>query len=124
MQRDMNLVRNILLKLEKQDTGYINGVVEGLIEEYPRSLIIYHIHIMMQGQLVEVVPQTNQASIIPVGFSEVWITWQGHEFLDAARDETRWNKAMATVQQNSGSVTVGVLIQVLSGLMKNSLGVF
>jgi hypothetical protein len=47
---------------------------------------------------------------------------EGHDFLEAAQDETLWQKAMATVNEKSGAVTVGVLIQILSALVKQSFG--
>jgi len=48
------------------------------------------------------------------------LTMAGHDFLDTARDESQWSKAMATVNEKGGAVTIGVLIQILSALMKQS----
>lgn len=50
------------------------------------------------------------------------LTWAGHEFADAARDEARWGKAMVIVQEKGGSVTLSVLTQLLTALMKGALG--
>jgi hypothetical protein len=50
------------------------------------------------------------------------LTWAGHEFADATRDETRWKKAMGMVQEKSGSVTLSVLTELLKHLMKSALG--
>ncbi len=50
------------------------------------------------------------------------LTMAGHDFLDSARDENRWKKAMKTVNEKGGAVTIGVLIQILSALMKQSFG--
>ena len=50
------------------------------------------------------------------------LTWSGHEFADAARDETRWIKAMGIIKEKSGTVTIAVLTQLLSALMKSALG--
>jgi hypothetical protein len=39
------------------------------------------------------------------------LTMAGHDFLEATRDETRWNKAMKTVsEKGGGAVTIGVLV--------------
>jgi hypothetical protein len=48
------------------------------------------------------------------------LTWAGHEFADAARDEKRWKKAMAVVREKSGSVTMSVLTQFLTYLMRTA----
>ncbi len=121
MQRNMHLVRSILMEIEKQDAGYTDNIIQ--IPEYPQNLINYHLYIMIQSKLLSGSPSKTQASPITHSFSGLQLTWQGHEFLDAARDETRWKSAMSTVQEKSGSVTVGVLIQLLSSLMKHSLGI-
>jgi hypothetical protein len=47
---------------------------------------------------------------------------EGHDFLEAAQDETLWQKAMTTVNEKGGAVTVGVLTQILSALVKQSFG--
>jgi hypothetical protein len=50
------------------------------------------------------------------------LTWTGHEFADAARDEVRWKRAMGIVKEKSGSVTLTVLTQLLTALIKETLG--
>ena len=48
------------------------------------------------------------------------LTWQGHEFLDAARDNNRWNQVKATMGKVGGFVfEVGK--QVLIELIKSEL---
>jgi hypothetical protein len=51
------------------------------------------------------------------------LTWAGHEFADAARDETRWKKAMGFVKEKGGAVTIGVLTQLLISLMRGAFGI-
>jgi hypothetical protein len=48
------------------------------------------------------------------------LTWQGHEFAEAARDETRWKKAMGMVADKGGSITLAVLQQLLISLMRGT----
>jgi len=50
------------------------------------------------------------------------LTWAGHEFAEAARDDTRWKNAMGLVKDKGGSVTIGVLTQLLISLMKSTSG--
>ena len=51
------------------------------------------------------------------------LTMEGHDFLESARDESRWNKAMKTVsEKGGGAISIGVLVQLLSALMKQQLG--
>ncbi|MBV9852527.1 MAG: DUF2513 domain-containing protein [Armatimonadetes bacterium] len=53
--------------------------------------LAYHVKLLSQAGLIDVKHwQTGDGN-------EVWLpktlTWQGHEFLDAARNDTTWNKA-------------------------------
>lgn len=50
------------------------------------------------------------------------LTMKGHDFLEAARNETIWQKAMNTVKEKGDSVSLGVLTQILSALLKQHFG--
>ena len=50
------------------------------------------------------------------------LTWAGHDFAEAARDETRWKNVMKTVKEKGGSVTIDVLKALLTKLMEASFG--
>lgn len=50
------------------------------------------------------------------------LTWEGHEFAEAARDERRWKNAMGIVAERSGNITLDVMKQLLVSLMKGTLG--
>jgi hypothetical protein len=49
------------------------------------------------------------------------LTWQGHEFLDAAREPSRWQQAKAIVAK-AGEASIQVWIAVLTDLVKKNLG--
>jgi hypothetical protein len=57
----------------------------------------------------------------PDGWHASTLTWQGHEFLDAARDESRWNKAKKIVMEKGGAITFEMLKQLLLELMKSAV---
>lgn len=119
MNRDMILVRKILLEIENQTFGYApnNFVLEG----YTQEQIRYHAHIMMQGGLIEGVNTIDHNSTSPQAIPKN-LTWAGHEFLEAARNDTVWKKAMDIVQEKGGTITITVLSQLLSSLMKSHFG--
>lgn len=49
------------------------------------------------------------------------LTWSGHEFLDAAREGSRWRKAKGLVE-SAGGVTFDVLKAVLIELARKQVG--
>jgi hypothetical protein len=50
------------------------------------------------------------------------LTWQGHEFLDASRNDAVWKKTMDLVREKGGSVSFEVLKTVLIKLAAAQLG--
>lgn len=50
------------------------------------------------------------------------LTWAGHEFAEAARDDARWKKAMGLVAEKGGSITLDVMKDLLVSLMKSTFG--
>ena len=50
------------------------------------------------------------------------LTWHGHEFLDAARDETIWAKATAKAVDVVGGVSVEIMYELLKVQIRQTLG--
>ncbi len=115
MKCDRNLVRKMLLEIENQESGY--APVNIVIEDHNQEQIRYHAYIMTQGGLIESMNCTNLNSNSPQAIPKN-LTWEGHEFIEAARNDTLWKKAMNMVNEKGGSITISALSQLLSSLMK------
>ena len=115
MKRDMDLVRTILLQIEQQP--YTGVGVELYVKGYDPEEITYHVILLAEAGLIE----ADDASS---GAKTKWmpkrLTWQGCEFLDAARDNNRWNKAKLTMGKVGGFV-FDIGKQVLVELIKSEL---
>jgi hypothetical protein len=120
MKRDMDLVRDILLAVEKETSGFAFESPE--VNGYSKEQIVYHIYIMVQGGLIEAQPTQTQAAVIPMDFSFINLTWAGHEFIDTARNEGVWKNAKTIVGEKLGTISVGAMTQLLSSLVKSQLG--
>lgn len=92
---DMNLVRKILLEIEKQESGY--APKSFVIDSYNQEQIRYHAYSMMQGDLIEGINRTDLDSTSPQAIP-INLTWESHEVLEAARNDILWKKAMDIVQ--------------------------
>ncbi len=115
MRRDMDLVRNILLEIEKHP--YDGGWVEISIEGYSTEEITYHLLLLNEAKLVEVYDMSTFGGI---DIKPTRLTWDGHEFLDSARDNNRWNKAKNAMSKAGGFVfEIGK--QLLIESLKNEL---
>ena len=49
------------------------------------------------------------------------LTWEGHEFLNAARSDSNWNKATEMVTKEAGGLPFGVLKAVLTQLIVSAI---
>ncbi len=76
---------------------------------------------MLEDGLLEVVPAPPSESSGRDG-NRYTLTWKGHEFLDVARDLTRWHKVKAIVGK-LGSAPFSIWMRVLHDLMLKEVGV-
>ena len=107
MKRDMDLVRKILLYLEENADPH-DWIFDLKIGDYSDKEISYHIKIMAQEGLIE----ASERPRSDLDYDQ-WIphslTWAGHEFLDASRDDSRWEKVKRLVADKTGSLSFEVL---------------
>jgi hypothetical protein len=118
MKRDLDLIRKMVLAIEEAPTGYAPQLS---FDGYTDSQVGYHAYLMVDAGLVKGEDVSAMGSEGPEA-RITSLTWAGHEFAEAARDDTRWQKAMGLVKDKGGSVTLGVLTQLLTGLMKGAFG--
>lgn len=115
MQRDMDLVRDILFQLERDETNPLHNV-EIAVEGHSAEQVAYHVMLMQQAGLIE----ADKECFLGGHFN--WLprslTWAGHEFLDASRDDTTWRKGKDIATKATGGVAMSVVTHVLSELAK------
>jgi hypothetical protein len=131
MKRNWDLLRSILHQTESCGGGYPIVVTDGAqyssqhykldIGEHDFGEVCEHIMLLGDAGLAEV-RDLGRTFDAPSGVAIDRLTMAGHDFLDTARDEIRWKKAMTTVNEKGGAVTIGILIQILSALAKQSFG--
>ena len=116
MRRDLDVARSILRQVE--DSPTVGTWVELAVDGHTDEEISYHVMLLAKEGLID-------ASDLSSSDGYVWkplrLTWAGHEFLDAARDESRWAQAKAIVLKKGGSLTFDVLKAVLIELMKRAV---
>ena len=105
MKRDMNLVRKIMLAIEASERPLDSTLIR--ISGYAGESITEHMRLLNEAGLIEGI------SSYSVEHRQKWIelrlTWGGHDFLDAARNENLWDETMSTVRAQTGSVSFDVL---------------
>ncbi|HQU32800.1 MAG TPA: DUF2513 domain-containing protein [Thermoanaerobaculaceae bacterium] len=118
MKRDLDLIRKIVLAIEESPSGFAPKLSLG---GYSDAQIGYHEYLLISAGYATGQETTNMGSEGPEAMIRS-LTWAGHEFADAARDDSRWNRALGMVKDKSGTITLELLKQLLSTLMRNALG--
>jgi hypothetical protein len=117
MKRDMDLIRKILIAVEKHPHGFAPEEIE--IDGYDHETVGYHLVLMGQGEgdLLQITPFSSFGDSGPSAIVER-MTWKGHEFLDNVRNETVWNKVKGIVIAKGGSISFEVLKSVVTDTAK------
>lgn len=116
MKRDFDLIRRILIDLENEPEAAARLFPQSF-PEWPSETVNYHIWLLMQSGLVSGVCNHEQPR---AGFNcyAVCLTWQGHEFLAAVRDDTAWRKLRQTLADKSVDLSFEALKAAAALLLK------
>ncbi|MCF6327166.1 MAG: DUF2513 domain-containing protein [Devosiaceae bacterium] len=120
MKRDMDIVRGLLLKIEKYGTVNMGS----LMSESPTAGEVnqtnYHLKMLIEEAGMvrgEVCVTMDRAS---VEWIDLDLTWQGHDFLDSVRDPEIWRLAKDGAQK-VGGLSIELLGELAKGLVKQQI---
>lgn len=99
----MDLVRDILLAAERGETYFTGG---------DENEVGQHIKMMDEAGL-----------IVGIGRNLWSMTWDGHNLLDAMRDEALWKRAKGALMKEGMSWTIEILKAWVSDQLKRQLGI-
>lgn len=116
MKRDMDLVRLILQTVEKE-----GGHKELHLDGYDDTQVGHHCYLLGQAGLLEVADTSSLSSSVSTAIP-IALTWDGHDFLDAASDSTLWARAKTEVIGPAGGVAFSVLLEWLKAEGRRALG--
>jgi hypothetical protein len=132
MKRDLNLVREILLRLEPLSANPDQAVTLTIgeppldIPSYTNEQIVYHIRIMEEGGLIRYSGGVHTPGLGLQGPGSVHIarfgglTWQGHEFLDDVRNPKTWEATKKAVSK-VGDVSLQVAWEIARAYLRTHL---
>ncbi|MCF6337055.1 MAG: DUF2513 domain-containing protein [Gammaproteobacteria bacterium] len=111
MKRNMDLIRSILLALEKvESAGKMQQLsIDGIAEE----VLSYHVKLLFQAGLIEA---HDASGVNDFKWYPVSLTWDGHEFIEAARNDTTWKNVTSQLIEKTG----GLVFEVLKGSLIKS----
>jgi hypothetical protein len=120
MQRDIDLIRQLLFRMEDHPGAFAPR--DYAVEGYTADQIGYHVWLLGQAGLMKVADVTSQGSDGPQAIP-LNLTWEGHEFIAAARSDTTWAHAKEKAKSVGGALSFAVFKQLLESLSKIHLGI-
>lgn len=109
MKMDIELIRKILLAAE---SGNTNGSIDG----HSNDILKRHRMLAIEKGLLDGVVLNPHKSEIPPDVQVNKLTFDGHQFLNDIRNETRWNKLKRIIADTGQQVSIEYIKQVLSNM--------
>jgi DNA-binding transcriptional ArsR family regulator len=119
MKRDMELVRSLLLYFEEKPDDRVAEKV--VIEGYDDLTIGYHLILLYEAGLIEGEREVSKSRRV-IRVYPMRLTWAGHDFIAAARNESIWRKTKAKVASFAVDVPFAVLRELLIQAVRGQLG--
>ena len=116
MKRDMDLVRKILMEIESLPLEKLGGTLLE-VDGYDQDTISYHIMLLDEAGLLKGI---DASGLNDTEWFVDRLTWDGYEFLEAARNQQYWPKAVSTIGKAGGGLVFDVLKQVLVSMIKDA----
>jgi hypothetical protein len=121
MKRDMDLIRELLLKLESLPLPMGSVFIfsgresEVSVGDFTADAINYHLNLLQEAGLIE-----SPGSGTSIGVTFARLSWAGHDFLDNTRDPDIWEKSKSRAQTVAG-VGLGLLLEIAKAEIKARL---
>lgn len=103
MKRDMDLIRDILLQIEKQDIN-MSQYEPIAVEGHTPMEVMQHVKLMEQRGLVK-----DCLYDFACNTCVRTITWEGYDYLELIRQDTIWSKIKKTIAEKGLAITVGTI---------------
>ncbi|HPW55478.1 MAG: DUF2513 domain-containing protein [Thermoanaerobaculaceae bacterium] len=111
MRRDLELLRTIMLRTEAVSPG--TNLLELGLEETDFAALSHHVELLVEAGLLKAQISYMERSPVPVYVVVERLTWEGHEFLDLARDDRRWRSVLSRVTTGTGGTSFEIVRDLL-----------
>lgn len=103
MKRDLDLIRALLVEFEGLPLDGAVSAREVAVEPWSSDQIIYHCFLMQQSALIDARDASTMGGKNILVLS---LTSAGHDYLDAVRSDTIWNKVKSQAAAQGLSFTL------------------
>lgn len=119
MKRDLDLLRNILLRIEDTDVSKKLTYRSFLDLCDDAEMILLHIELLMDAGFILAIDESDCRG---ADYAIVRITFAGYEYLDTVRDESRWADIKEKLLPVGGSATIEIIKDLGVSFLRQQLG--
>lgn len=121
MRRDLDLLRNILLGVEASDGSHMLKITDFINDIYDEATVSYHIELLVDAKYIE----AKDISSLENQFKYFLIsrlTMQGHDYLDAVRNDNVWAEIKKQLKDFAVSAPLDLIKTVGSSVLSQMIG--
>lgn len=119
MKRDWDLCKAILQKLEEKPERQHSISLSELEELGVKERVGYHVYLLYDAGLIEA--YVGRPPKRTDGYTPAHLTWEGQDFLEAARNDVAWRKALKYIADRGGGATFEILTIILDTYLRENL---
>jgi hypothetical protein len=122
LKRDMELIRKVLFYIEEKGNSE-TLIRQWDIDGYDFKEISYQVKLLVEHGLVN--GRSSGLDGVLLWYADS-LTWDGHDFLDAIKNDTIWDKVKSGIKSKGlelGQVSFGVLKEYAKAEIKSKLGI-
>lgn len=118
MKRDMDLIRELVIRIENAPEAVAPNDI--FVDGYTEEQVEYHKCLLVEAGLAvgEISYQTDDV----IRAVLLRLTWAGHEFAAEAGNDKFWVRAKTMVKDKVGTVSMGLVTQALTSILKSAVG--
>lgn len=124
MKRNWDTIRDILIRLEEMPPEKAGLQLSDFSSENLHELA-YHVELLIEAGLIHGQMSKTLGRGVPC-FIIQRLTWEGHEFVDAIRSDTVWQKAKTSFVKEGLSMTFdlvkSIATDIATGYLKSTIG--
>lgn len=121
MKRDLDLLRQMLLRIESLDSSKHKITVDSFSDlNSDWNTIVLHIELLIDAGFIEA---SDVSTCSADDYIIRRITFTGYDYLDSIRNDSIWNEVKQKISSVGGSVSLEVVKELGVTLVKQHLGI-
>ena len=109
MKRDMDLIRLILLEIEKAEENEVENMN---IDGYSKEDIVFNAKLLKQNNMIE-----NFEENVLGNYYIGSLTWGGSDYLDSIRDNSKWKRIKSVIKEKALPFTFDIVKSVATTII-------